>query len=349
MILIPRHLAAALILPVFLTGVSCQKEGGSTPGGSARAPDMNSPAQTERTEFNRFRDETRHLYNDRKFAELEALATKLRETKERFPDGEWKLLEFYNAQDPADEDPVSMWELHDKIHGEWVKAYPESITARVAQARFYLAYAWQARGNGFASEVTRKGWEDFNERLAKAHSVLDESKPLKPGCPVWYSTMMRIALGEGWERADYDALVKEAKAFAPEYHMYDLIRANYLLPRWHGEEGEWEAVAEKEIALQGAAGAGIYARVVTQNGKYHGNVFGETDASWRKTRDGYEDLLTAFPDSPKLLNRYCRLACLAGDKKQAQKLFARIGDDKAPGVWYKGEFDEARKWGSAGK
>lgn len=345
-------LFSATLLSMILVGTSCRKPQGQAReqvGGKQPAAEAATVASSEAAVRSKFRSDVRRLYNNRNFAELEALAAKLRDGKERFADGEWKILEFYDSQDCADDEPEAMWRLHDKIHQEWEEKYPESITARVSRARFLTNYAWQARGSGYANTVTAEGWRFFHERLEQARVILDRSKNLKPSCPVLYSSMMKIALGQGWERADFDALFKEAKAFEPEYQKYDCLRAYFLLPRWHGEPGEWETVAEGEIGRQGATGHAIYARVVTQMDEYHDNIFQESNASWRKVRKGFDDLLATYPDSKKLLNTYCRMACLAGDASQAKKLFERIGDDKVPGIWYKGEFQNGKKWAFAEK
>jgi hypothetical protein len=297
----------------------------------------------------KFRNETRQLYNNRKFAELEALAEKIRSGKERFPGGSWKIQSFYECMDCRDEEPESMWKLHEKIHQDWEAKYPESITAQVAKAEFYTTYAWHARSDKLADEVTQEGWQLFNERLAQARTVLDQSKHLKPTCPMWYSVSQTVALGQSWDRAEYDALFKEATKFEPEFHPYDSSRAKFLLPRWNGAPGEWEKTAEEEIALRGAIGHQIYAGVVFDQSVYYGNVFTETKASWRDTRKGYEELTERFPTSAGLLNCYCRLACLAGDRKQAKILFAKIGDMKVPTAWRTNEFNRAKAWAMEGK
>lgn len=345
----PRLVPTALLLSVSLAALSCKKPPGETREEQYKAEAAAAAASEETGTLNQFRSEARRLYNGRKFAELEALAKELRDEKKRFVDGEWMIVDFYSSQDCRDDEPESMWQLHDKIHREWEQKFPDSITARVSRARFLTDYAWQARGSGYADKVTENGWKLFNERLAEARTTLDQSKHLKPTCPVWYSTMMRIALGQGWERNDYDALFKEAKALEPEFHSYDVSRAYFLLPRWHGEPGEWEAVAEKEIDLQGPTGPATYARVVNETARYYDNIFDETNVSWRKVRKGFDDLLVTYPDSKKLLNTYCRLACFAGDAPQAKKLFERIGKDKVPVSWRKGEFEKARKWAMSQK
>lgn len=63
------------------------------------------------------------------------------------------------------------------------------------------------------------------------------------------------------------------------------------------------------------------------------SIFSESKASWRKTRQGYEDMCKHFPGSMRILNNYCRLACLAGDKSKAKELFGQIGENKVEGSW----------------
>ncbi len=314
----------------------------------AEESDGPSPAAAEMEELVAFRDATRQLYNNRKFAELEALAATVRAGKERIHTGSWKIFQFYDSLECRKDEPESMWELHDTIHREWEAAYPDSITARVARAEFLTTYAWHARSDGYANEVTEEGWRHFHDRLAEARTILDQAKPLTPSCPVWWRTCQTVALGQNWDRAEYDALYEEAKKFEPEFFSYDVARANYLLPRWHGEPGDWEAAAEKEIERPGAPGYEIYARVVTEQADFYDNVFEESNASWRKTRKGYEELLARYPDSKIFLNEYCRLACYAGDRKLAKKLFEQIGEVRVRGSWRKGQFDRGRAWAMKG-
>jgi Domain of unknown function (DUF4034) len=305
-------------------------------------------ADAEMEELVAFRNATRQLYNNRKFAELEALAATIRSGKERIGTGSWKIFHFYDSLNCREDEPESMWKLHDTLHREWVTAYPESITARVARADFLTTYAWQARSDAYAEEVTAEGWRLFRDRLAEARTILEQSRRLTPPCPVWWLTCQTVALGQDWSRAEYDALFQDAKKFEPEFFAFDLANAKYLLPKWHGEPGDWEAAAEKEIGRPGTAGYEIYARVVTEQADHYNNIFEQSSASWRKTRKGYEELLARYPESKHLLNEYCRLACYAGDRKLAKELFTRIGEMKVRSAWRKGQFDRAKAWAMGG-
>jgi hypothetical protein len=303
-----------------------------------------APSTAHFQDLSAFRFDVRQHYNNRRFAQLEEIANRIRDGKERMDDGDWKIVHFYQALECRDDEPEGMWKLHDEIHKEWEKQFPESITARVAHADFHTSYAWHARTDKFADQVTEEGWRLFRERLAEARKVLDQAKALSSRCPVWWHVYQRVALGQGWPREDYDALFKEAKAFEPEFYYYDLARAKFLLPRWHGEPGEWAKVAEEQIPIQGATGHEIYARVVWEMSTYDEDLFGESNASWKKARRGYDDLRARYPASLELLNKYCRIACYAGDKKQAKALFAQIGDHPVGTCWYKNEFARAKAW-----
>ncbi|MDQ3621745.1 MAG: DUF4034 domain-containing protein [Verrucomicrobiota bacterium] len=149
-------------------------------------------------EISAFRAEFREAYDHRRFDDLEQRAAKLRAAREVFGNGSWKILQFYNSFECRDDEPESMWELHDRIHQEWIAAKPESITACVAYADFLTGYAWQARGSGYAGTVTEKGWALFGERLASAREVLAKGRQLPDKDPIWWLTALRVALGKGW-------------------------------------------------------------------------------------------------------------------------------------------------------
>lgn len=343
---ISKILGPLMVLSLPFSVISCRGKDKASPEAKGVAA---QPGLDGLEELIQFRNDTRQLYNNRKFAELEALAGKIRSAKERFPGGTWKIHQFYDCMECQDDEPESMWTLHEKIHQDWESKYPQSSTAQIAKAQFYLGYAWHARSADYADKVTEEGWKLFRERLAQARTILDQSKSLTPACPVWWSSYQTVALGQQWDRADYDALFRDAVKFEPEFYLYDCSRAKYLLPRWHGKPGDWEKAADEEIALRGEVGHQIYASVVDDQAGYYGNVFQETTASWRKTRKGYDELITRFPKSAALLNHYCRLACLAGDQEQAKKLFERIGGNEVPNAWRKNEFARAKAWAISGK
>jgi len=280
-----------------------------------------------------YRVRVRNLYNRSQFDALEAIANDARATKAHFANGSWKLFQIYNCLGCRDEEPEEMWQLHDRIHKAWIAAKPNSITARVAHADFFTTYAWHARGNDYADKVTPEGWRQFEERLQQARETLEKARELQPKCPMWWRVQMTVALGQSWSRADYDALFDEAKKFEPTFWSYDLARANYLLPRWHGKPGEWEAAAEAEAQRPDGLGWETYARVVAAQRGYYADIFRNTKASWPRTREGFELMRQRYPDDFGIPSTYCRLACVAEDQDTAKKLFTELGTRMQAGPW----------------
>jgi hypothetical protein len=161
---------------------------------------------------------------------------------------------------------------------------------------------------------------------------------------------LRVALGEGWPKAKYDALAAEAVAFEPKFWAFDTARAYSLLSRWHGAPGDWEAYAEQASARPEGLGAEAYARIAMSMRGYYENIFRESQASWPKTREGLEEMRKAYPDSLDILSNSALLAAQAGDRALSKEMFERLGDAYLPGVWGKPErFVQCRQWAQTGQ
>jgi hypothetical protein len=294
-------------------------------------------------EITTFRANVRQMYNSSQFDELEKIAAKVR--RDTFGNGSWKIVQYYSSLECRSSEPEGMWRLHDRIHRDWIAKKPDSITARLAYADFFCSYAWHARGNGFAGSVTSEGWQLFHERLASAQKTLDEARKLKEKDPYFGLVALRVALGEGPSKAEHDALVSEAHAAEPKFWGYFTSRAYSLMPRWHGEPGDWEAFALKSANLPDGLGAELYARIVLHLMDFYGDIFVESDASWPKTREGLNLMMERYPDSLEIANEAAMLAVMAKDRDLARKIFARINGACVVHVWHGPErFLGAQKW-----
>ncbi|MEO7098893.1 MAG: hypothetical protein ABI162_05995 [Luteolibacter sp.] len=335
-----RPCTLLLLAACLLGGTACDRE--------AYSPEKAAIAQGEDLiikDVKTFRNGTRQLYNNRKFDQLEARANEVRSTKALFGNGCWKISDFYDSLACREEEPENMWKLHEQLHQEWENKFPDSITARVAHASFLVEYAWHARGTGYANEVTEDGWRLFAERLASARTILDQSKQLTPKDPVLWQVEMTIALGQSWKTEEFSKVFEEAKAFEPQFFVHDFYQAKFLMPRWYGKPGDWEAAAEKEIDRPGGLGVEGYARVISDQRGYYDDIFRETKASWRKTQQGFEVMHQKYPDSAEILNAYCRLACIAEDRPLAKKLFAEIGKKVIIYCWgERKRFNQLKAW-----
>jgi hypothetical protein len=140
-------------------------------------------------------------------------------------------------------------------------ANPQSTTAPIALADSYIAYAWDARGDGTADTVSDSGWKLFAEHMAKAKTILvDASASAKAkNCPEWYAAMLGVAQGQSWDLDQTTALFEQAVASEPAYQYYYRAYANILLPQWSGEEGDAARFAEESAnRIGGEAGDALY-------------------------------------------------------------------------------------------
>jgi len=128
--------------------------------------------------------------------------------------------------------------MHLRLLKSWVSEKPRSISARVALAEAYLAWASDARGSGYVDTVSESGWKLFEERSAEARRILDKAANLPTKCPEWYVAMQNVALSQNWSLADARALLNQASAFEPDYYYYYRMYANFVLPKWNGEPGD---------------------------------------------------------------------------------------------------------------
>ncbi len=290
---------------------------------------------TEEQEQAEIRKSAMSLVGTKDFDALDALARKHRDSKEQSSDGVWKLNAVYEGlRIDKHESSETQWKEHLAVLRGWVKAKPDSATARIALAESLISYAWRARGGGYASTVSKEGWKLFGERLRQATDVLGDARSLKEQCPRWWSMMQQAALGLGADRTAYDRIFNEAIARDPNYQAYYVRKVNYLLPRWHGKPGEWEAfLAKAADNVGGEDGDVLYARVVWFSESTFDNIFQECRVSWARVNKGFEAMLKRSPDSLGTKSKAAYLAGLASDRVSAKKYFEMMAGKVDLSVW----------------
>lgn len=288
--------------------------------------------------------ETYRLRGTQDMAGLEKLAVELRASRESLDGGTWLLTHFYNcAVEVPDKDAEPAMEFYRR----WATEHPESITAQICLAEALKSYAWNARGSGWADSVTEEGWRLMKERLAEAWDVLQRAQKLAEKCPAWYSAAQGVALGQGWERDRYMQMVDEAIAKEPTYGNYYTRTCYWLLPRWYGEEGDFEKwIAEKANTYPEDKRDWQYARFVWMAdliGKKSEMVFEPGRLDWDRTKKGFEDWLATMPDNLAVRSEFTRLAVLADDPDTAREQFELTGPKFCEPYWGSAEtFEKAR-------
>jgi hypothetical protein len=310
-----------------------------------------TPPRSEGPAFTPTRDETFRLLKERKFDQLEALASKHRGRNVKLGECDLLTLEtFYSYFDFNSSTPDDYWESIASQLEEWAKAYPESPTPLVALGDLYINFGWHARGHGYADSVTQQGWKLFDERFRKAQRYLEQAADLRIQDPCTYQELIRVALGLGSLSRDYmEQAYERGVALEPNFVSTYRAKANYLLPRWYGAPGEWEAWLKKAADDRGGKeGDIIYAWVAGAVARTeYEDFFHKTAADYPRMRRGFEAALglDGKNNYDANLNYLGFFACIAGDRDTAKNCFERMAGHWMQSIWVSSAyFNRCRAW-----
>ncbi len=119
----------------------------------------------------------------------------------------------------------------------WRKEEP-GYSGCLERGRILTEWAWDARGSGWASQVTPEGARLFEQRLQEAGRELNEAVRLNPSGWTAHARLITVARGLGWPRKDMEEHFQRAVKLRPrDPYAYEL-KLEYLKPRWHGEPEE---------------------------------------------------------------------------------------------------------------
>ena len=345
------------MLPLFL--LSCSKESATTINGMPEEKGIKTSSvlpfqvttvwpDSESSQMFEIQRNAATFLKAKNYDKLDEIAGQLRLSKKCYANGLWSLCYVYAGLELKDTASNEEWENQIAALQAWATAKTNSITARVSLARVLTAYAWKARGGGYAGTVTDKGWQLFGERLNQAKGVLDEAKGLKEKCPVFWTTMMKVALGLQLDKSNFNSIFDKAINFAPDYQAFYMQRARYLMPRWNGNQGELESDLEKSAdKIGGEDGDMLYARVVwgIHNEASSENIFKENGFSWERVDHGFKIIEKRFPDSLAAIGEHAYLASYAGNRETAREYLKKTEGKADLAVWYyKEEYIRVANW-----
>jgi hypothetical protein len=159
--------------------------------------------------------------------------------------------------------------------------------------------------------------------------------------------MQMVAIAQGWDKTQARELLEQASASEPGYYHYYREYANFLQPRWYGEEGEVEAFAE-EISnrVGGQEGDFLYFEIASLLAcQCDPDKNALQNMSWPKIKLGYAALEQLYGVSDLKRNRFASMAVKAGDKPAAREALADIGDNWEKSVWVSSaKFQNAKTW-----
>lgn len=298
---------------------------------------MHEIVPAERAERLAFCAEMRDLLAHQQFERLAAIADSLRRSRAEFGDASYALLEFVSAfglTGTPQEKESDAWRAAIGDLERWRSAAPGSPLPDVALASTFVSLAWKARGGGYAFTVRDTGWAGFASALRRARDVLDTAATKRPLGIEWYVVSQRVALGQGWSDEQSQELFEGAIACDSTCAFAYWQRADYLLPRWYGGPGEWEAWLENAVRPLSPDDADrVYAAVCVEMSHFHRNLYQEAKLSWPRIHRGLVLSLRRHPDSQALFQEFAFNATLAGDVHTAHEMLRITGPRFDPEVW----------------
>ncbi|KQV85088.1 hypothetical protein ASD15_08175 [Massilia sp. Root351] len=276
-------------------------------------------------------------WQERDHGGLEASFKSLCGASERFSDGQPKIMIYESALNHYF-GAWNAWDAYPRQLQEWRTQYPDSLAQALAETMYWSAYAWKARGGGYAHRVPQEAWQLFHERMAMASARLEESKALSNSCPLWHSLRIANLMETGAPRAVIEAAYKQAVAAFPFDLQIHAQMARVYSPRWGGSAREFDAFARRAAAItRSAEGQGMYARL------YWGEdcncdsappfASDGTGPEWKVMKAGFEDLLKRYPNSTWNANKFASFACRANDKETYLKLRTALQGAVYEALW----------------
>jgi hypothetical protein len=289
------------------------------------------------TEYERetFQNEVRSMFEVEDFKSLQALAKDLFKSKERFPDGSWKLSAFYSGLENRPDFSDESYAADAEIHKKWRKQFPNSPTQLTAFAGLLSSYAWQAKKTSREDTVNTNVTEKMQERLSAARKNLQLAIETGNEDIHWYIVALKIGLGQGWSKKEFDSIVEIAKEKEPEYYAVYQNRALSLLPKWYGKKGDMEKFAKTIANDLEEHGDEAYASIATNIYGFYSNIFEETTMEWDRVKNGLIKSMEKYPNAITLQNHAAYLATLASDNTFAKECFDRLGNKYVKSVWKK--------------
>ena len=288
------------------------------------------------------------LLKEKQFDKLDSIADEIRKNRKVLDDGWTEIGLFYkNLVDDygAEKEIVRLINVFE----EWKKAYPKSPTPLVALSKLYRAYAWAARGSGWASSVPEEKWDLVYERTKKAYEhVNNETAEKDIRSYTEKIENIRTLGGVDIKKKAYEVLEKSI-SIDPDYAPPYAAMANLLLEKWYGDD-RYEMInfikkySEKRKGIEGAI---LYiSTLLSMSSNFEPiNYLNNMGVSWQEMEQKIKSILNSQPDNKFILNAYWYFAGMALDFDRTEELRRKL--DKTNGWIRKPWWDDNHKISNA--
>lgn len=262
-----------------------------------------------------------HIWKKHEFAQLEEFYSQLAQEKGRFASGNWKLRLFHQSN------VLCMGEDNcDDLLEQWLKTVPTCTACRIARAETMHSRAWKARGRGYTPDKGDSSMNQYRNFTKLSFDELQATGETAMKDPFFQEQRLRIAHEMGLPKSVTKQLYEEALTVEPYWRTLHETQLIFSLPRWGGVPGDIRLVAERAAAATKEKRGETYYALLGQTAyQWEGEATFTTHGfSWPRMKQGFEDLLSQFPQRLNLA-AFAKTAVAADDRETARELFKRLG------------------------
>jgi rhomboid protease GluP len=221
----------------------------------------------------------------------------------------------------------------------WRRAVPGSMQPDLVEAQLLQAWAWSARGTGYAADVSRQAWAAFAYRTEMAAASLEDSQPLAQVNPYWYQVSLGVGLDQSAGVGQLRTVFNEGARRFPGYHPLYGAMLRILMPRWFGSYDKVNDFIRDVSHYEGRdPDLALYARLYWNYASLERDeidIFVDAQAHWYQMREGFRRLRQRYPRSDVLLNGFAKLACMADDRETYAELRPQLIGHPSVTAWSK--------------
>jgi len=276
------------------------------------------------------------LFASRRYAALDELITEAAESLGDCPDGGSTLDGVFGGLSNLMR--FGSFDIQQALGrtADWRRERPESVYPDLMEAEIFELWAWAARGNGGANEVSPQAWLVFAHRAEMAAAALEAAAEGAAETALWYQLSLDVGLDQSKDRDALRAIANRGIAKFPNYRPIYRRMLRILMPRWIGSYEQVNEFILDSSQQNGALDTEKYALLYWQYADLEGddvNIFSDARANWRTMKDGFLKLTERYPSSDFVLNAFARFACITADARQYRQLKSRVENRKSSLVW----------------
>jgi hypothetical protein len=198
-----------------------------------------------------------------------------------------------------------------------------------------VGYAWDARGGGWAGEVTDDGWKLFGQRLAQARAALTEAWELDATNSKAASEMITVCMGQSAPREEVNTWFTRAITADPGNYAACTKKMLVLEPKWGGSVPAMIQFARELTHISTDPRAvriplklvEMYWGMASVDPLPMSEFFSAHPELWTDIQPVYEKYLQQVPESRFHRTRYALIAAWSGHWDIAAAQFDKLGDN----------------------